>query len=1043
MGDSHALPRSRPRVTALWVAIVSLAAALLATPAGAQDGTAAIDRFERLDSASSTTYRPLALDGDRTVHVMLELRGDPVAVARSRGSSTNAQRTAYARGLERTQDRVASEVRARGGSVESRLQYAYNGLRVRAKASDVAALAQLQDVEAVHAIPQHQPTNADSVPYLGVPSEVWDDLGYTGDGVSIAVIDTGIDYTHATFGGSGDPADYAANDPTVIETGTFPTAKVVGGHDFVGDAYDASSDDPALTTPNPDPDPLDCNAHGTHVAGTAGGYGVADGTTYAGPYDATTHDTTFDVGPGVAPLASLYALKVFGCDGSTDVTVDAIEWAVEHEVDVINMSLGAPFGTKDDPSAVASTNAAMDGVVVVASAGNSGPAPYITGSPGTGVGSISVAALDTIESIPMATYDADGAAIAMQNSNGAEIPAGGITGEVLVLQDDPATTDVDESLGCNESDFTHGGVDPTGKIVITWRAVCARIDRAIHGQAVGAAAVVMINNTGGFPPYEGLIAGVDIPFLGALAADEGSIVATDGTTITIVEAAPRANATYEHFADFSSGGPRSGDSGAKPDVTAPGVSIASAFVGSGTGNVRLSGTSMAAPHVAGVAALVRQSKPGWDVEDVKAAIVNSGDPARVADHATRVGGSGLVTPGQAVASDVVAVGDAMTASLSYGLVRTDTAWSEARTITLRNHGTVDVALGVSVEVDEDARGYATATPTATSVTVPAGGTATVDLELAADLAGLSSTGAGFTPATGRVLLSDGAGTDLRVPYQAVLKPESAVTTAITGSSGTTSGPRTVELTSTNTSGAYGTVDVYAWGLDDREGDSLAADVRAVGVQNFPDAFGAGTSLGVFAFNTFTRNNNPAVNEWDVLLDVDEDGTWDQAVIGIDLGLLLTGSFSGELVSASVDLATGEATPLFYAGGGLDTSTVILPFIPELLGLDADANPDFRYTAAAYSFEGLGDDLVTSSSAIDLWDAPAEFGQFEVVAPGASATWTATFETDRVRRSGVLGWMAVTVEDAFGAPQADLIELPERKGGPSGPPATPPGKGPKG
>lgn len=1047
MGQHERHQRRISGPTAVWIAVLSLATALLALPAAAQDAgdsTTAVDRFERVEGSVSTTYRPLMLDQDRTVHVMLELRGEPVAVAASRGRSSADQRAAHARGLERDQERVASEVRARGGSVESQLQYAYNGLRIRVQASQLAALAELEQVEAIHEIPKHEPTNSDSVPYLGIPDGVWDDLGYTGDGVSVAVIDTGIDYTHATFGGSGDPADYAGNDPTIIEPDTFPTAKVVGGYDFVGDAYNASSDDPAENTPNPDPDPIDCHAHGTHVAGTAAGYGVADGATYAGPYDATTHDTSFQVGPGVAPLAQLYALKVFGCAGSTDVTVDAIEWAVEHEVDVINMSLGAPFGSDDDPSAVASTNATLDGVVVVASAGNSGPAPYITGSPAAGDGAISVAAMDTIESIPMATYDADGAAITMQNSNGADIPDGGITGEVVVLQDDPATTDVDESLGCNESDFTHGGIDPAGKIVVTWRAVCARVDRAIHGQAVGAAAVVMINNASGYPPYEGAIAGVDIPFLGAPSGVEADVVATDGTTITVTAAEPRANATFEHFAPFSSGGPRSGDSGAKPDVTAPGVSIASAFVGTGIGNVRLSGTSMAAPHVAGVAALVRDAKPDWVVEDVKAAIVNSGDPAGVANHLTRVGGSGVVGPAQAVASDVVAVGDAMTASLSYGLVRDDGTWTGSRTVTVRNHGTADVTLDVSVEVDEDARGYAAATPTATSVSVPAGGEATVDLELTADLTGLSTTAAGFTPATGRVLLSDGAGTDLRVPYQAVLKPETAVTTAITGTGGTTDELRTVELTSSNAADAYGTVDVYAWGLEDDEGDSQAADVRAVGVQNFPDAFGPDTSLGVFAFNTWTENSNPAVNEWDVLLDIDEDGTWDQALIGIDLGLLFAGSFSGQLISASVDLATGEVTPLFFAGGGgLDTSTVLLPFIPEWLGLDADSNPDFRYTAAAYSFEGLGDDVVASSSAMDLWDAPAEFGQFATVEPGGSAVWTATYDTDRIYRSGILGWMAVTVEDAAGAAQADLVELPERKGGPSGPPATPPGRGGRG
>ena len=136
--------------------------------------------------------------------------------------------------------------------------------------------------------------------------------------------------------------------------------------------------------PHPDPNPLDCNGHGSHVAGTAAGSGVlANGTTYTGPYNATTiSGNSWTIGPGVAPKADLYGLRVFGCEGSTDVVVDAIEWAVDHDMDVINMSLGSPFGTADDPSAVASTNAAKAGVIVVTSAGNSGPNQYIIGLAG-------------------------------------------------------------------------------------------------------------------------------------------------------------------------------------------------------------------------------------------------------------------------------------------------------------------------------------------------------------------------------------------------------------------------------------------------------------------------------------------------------------------------------------------------------------------------------------------------------------------------------------------------------------------------------------
>ena len=234
---------------------------------------------------------------------------------------------------------------------------------------------------------------------------MWQDNGYTGAGVKVAIIDTGIDYTHATFGGPGTPEAFAAasaNNTTNRAWFGDDAPRVKGGWDFVGDSYNAS--DPANSIPKPDANPIDCSGHGTHVAGTTGGGGVTeDGAPYTGPYDATTSEGAFRVGPGVAPEVDLYALKVFGCEGSTDLTVEAINWAVEEEMDVINMSLGSDYGTDDDPASVAASNAAAKGIVVVASAGNAGPNPYLTGSPGAGNGVISVAANDSTETFPGAT----------------------------------------------------------------------------------------------------------------------------------------------------------------------------------------------------------------------------------------------------------------------------------------------------------------------------------------------------------------------------------------------------------------------------------------------------------------------------------------------------------------------------------------------------------------------------------------------------------------------------------------------------------------
>ena len=158
--------------------------------------------------------------------------------------------------------------------------------------------------------------------------------------------------------------------------------RIKGGWDFVGDDYKANQ---AGSVPKPDPNPLDCNGHGSHVAGTTGGSGVtADGATYTGAYDESTASQQWKIGPGVAPEVDLYALRVFGCDGSTNVTTAAIDWAVANDMDVINMSLGSTFGGADDPSSVAAANAVRAGVVVVASAGNDGTNYYMAGAPAAG-----------------------------------------------------------------------------------------------------------------------------------------------------------------------------------------------------------------------------------------------------------------------------------------------------------------------------------------------------------------------------------------------------------------------------------------------------------------------------------------------------------------------------------------------------------------------------------------------------------------------------------------------------------------------------------
>ena len=1059
--------------------LVSALTLVLPTLALAKDPSSA-DRFQASPSAGQIdpAVLPVGLDDSRSVTVMVQMAADPVAVveAKNPGQLSSAERKALKAQIKAEQDAIKDDIAAKGGQVLSQLQSAYNGMRVKVSRRDAASLASLPGVIGVRSLQVQTINNEVSVPYLGVPA-VWESTGFTGEAIKVGIIDTGIDYTHANFGGPGTVKAFQVADVLddtigdAGDTGFFgPNApKVKGGWDFVGDDYNASEDpsdpDDGSATPAPDPDPLDCNGHGSHVAGTTGGFGVlADGTTYGDgegeTYDSSTHENDFRIGPGVAPEVDLYALRVFGCAGSTDVTVEAIDWAVENDLDVINMSLGSTFGRSDDPSAVASTNAAAAGLIVVSSAGNEGPNPYVTGSPATADGAISVAATDSTASFAGVTMAlSTGQTITALNANGAALPSGSLPIEVL-RNDDGSV-----SLGCDPQEYLDA--DVTGKIVVTVRGTCARVARAVFGQQAGAAAVVMINTDAGYPPFEGQITGnpdtgeeylVTIPLLGvrgvlgaAETQDGDLLVAADGGTSTLADTVIE-NPGFENFASFSSNGPRNGDSGAKPNVTAPGVSIVSTGVGTGNGAATISGTSMASPHVAGVAALVRESHPDWSVEDINAVIENYADPAGLKNYRLTRGGTGLVDTAESVAAQVVALGTSgpaedadgndiefRTASLSFGFAELGAAFSGSQTLTVRNHGDADVTLTLGSAASPQSR-TGTVSFSAGSVTVPADGSADVEVSLGVAPSALPSTlqlsgQHKFVEVSGNVTLTSGE-TILRVPYLLVARPLSQIETELNGPLTTTGKTSQQTATVTNQGGvAFGAADVYAWGLSDADDVDEPAlggsgyDIRAVGVQSFAadEALGdkalKGDRLLVFAVNNWNRWSNAATDEWDILIDTNRDGEPDIDVFAFDSGAIRTGEFDGLTEVFFQDLATGDLFASgFLASAPTDSSTILLPVLAGDIGL-GKSNPSFTYTTESFSVESDGMDTVDGTASFNAFAPSITTGQFAIVAPNGSASFPVQINTGEWKKTPALGLMVVTDDNAAGAAEAQLIELP--------------------
>ncbi|HEX7840239.1 MAG TPA: S8 family serine peptidase, partial [Kofleriaceae bacterium] len=965
------------------------------------------------------------------------------------GPSVAALQEAAARKLTRAEkvaikaQRIAEQaaprarIEAVGGKVIGSFQSALNGLKVRISRGQLAALRSIPGVVDVKRVVTYSHDNFAAVQRIQAPFAWSGVAGVHGEGVKIAIIDTGIDYTHADFGGPGTPEAFQA--AAAVSTGPADPAlfgpgapKVKGGIDLVGDAYDASATGDA-GTPVPDPNPLDCHGHGSHVAGTAAGFGVlADGTTYLGPYDQLTHGThSFAIGPGVAPLAELYAVRVFGCSGTTDVVAEALEWAVDNDMDVVNLSLGAAFGTPDSVEAVAADSAVAAGVVVVAAAGNDGvdslvPVPYLVSSPAASSKAIAVAAGEVPRpsaelALPTAGGDPARTTVAI-DANDAEVPDGPLT--ALVLR-----TGGDVSTGCDPAEFTAQGA--AGKLVIVQRGACGRVLKASNGQQAGAAAVVMINTDGTLPPFDGPItafpdggipADVTIPFLGVRGpvSDPGSdgfaLVLRDGAAIAIRRGALLTGGA----ARFSSDGPRVGDSALKPDILAPGEGIVSTLIGSGTQGTALSGTSMATPLVAGTAALVIQAHPRWQPAAIKSAILNAGNPDELTEYVTRRAGAGTVNAAAAVGTQAYAFADRDQTTMNFGLVQFTTDFTDHRTIRVKNTAATAVTFDVAaIHPQGSPHQIALGAP---QLTVPARSEADVDVAITVpaatagnsddfrEVAGLIT----FTPAAGA-----NRGVALRVPYYGVPRVSANVSTALSPLSefpGLLFGTATV----TNAGSAIpGTANLFTWGLHSPNERHGRIDLRAAGVQAFDIDEGR---IVIFAINTFRGWSTPETQEFDVLIDSDGDGAPDFDVFGIDNGVLNGGALNGEIDVAIFNLHTGAITSDFVANASTDSSTIRLAVLASSIGI-TPANPRFSYTASAFDLLSTDSDSFAGSARYNAFHSAVSDAQFLPLPPDNSSLFGMLVDPAELALTPARGWMVISEDNKNGPAEAQLLKLP--------------------
>lgn len=1027
------MPRSPVRKLLVLGVIPMIAVALMAgawlDPATAQPGPdfgrkpvpgQRITRTPVEPRTATLRGGPLAVRDGR-VEVMVELTDPPtVQVFAQQAGISASQATVSAQAalvrIEAAQQSMllALSTPSINAQVIGRTRKVFNGISVSVDASAIPSIQALPGVKSVTLSKRIEPSLSATVPFIGAPTAWTTGTGARGEGMKVGIIDTGIDYLHTDFGGPG--TGYTSNNTTVIgDVAGFPGAKIAGGFDFVGDAYNADT----VNVPAPDPDPMDCNGHGTHVAGITAGYGVnSDGTTYAGPYDNTTPFSTMRVGPGVAPLATLYALKVFGCTGSTTdaILVQALEWAVDpnddgnfaDRLDVVNMSLGAPFGSPTDPDVTATDNAVLAGVIVVASAGNEGDTYYITGSPAIATRAISTASsvdsTDVLDGFRVDAPPAIAGVYASSNSVAYDWSAKPtpVTG---ALAYPPSQRD-----GC--SMFTGANAAAIlGKVaLLDWTTgSCGSATRTNNAATAGAIGVILVFNE---PILTIAITGSPlIPATITTQATGNLLKANLAAPITVTLSAEFINSVKlvmpernDTLSGFSSRGPRRNGSAVKPDIAGPGQSVFSADAGTGNQGLSLNGTSMASPHVAGAMALLRQLHPTWTNEELKALVMNtathdlfSGLNQTPPKYDVGRVGAGRIDVANAAAANVVAYNadDAGAVSVSFGAPEVVGSLSQTKNVRVTNKGANPVTFTLGYTPLSDVPGVeftVSGGGRSGSLTAPAGGTATFQVGLTATASAMKHTRDATVAAaqnglprhwlseeSGYVTLTGAGSPTLRVPVYAAPRPASTMTTVqnavtMTGPTGTAS----VQLqgASVNTGSSFpldeaavvSALELTLTSPNEAGSAGIAnnADLKYLGLASDYKALVAGggntaDAEAFFGIATYGNWSSPNEVEFDVYIDKNRDGVYDYVLFNWNIAsflspnnnpndvfitVLCTLNMSGACTALSAQAFLNGVSSAGINTVLFNTNVMVLPVFLSDMGL---TGPDTRFNYFVASF----------------------------------------------------------------------------------------------
>jgi minor extracellular serine protease Vpr len=534
-----------------------------------------------------------------------------------------------------------------------------------------------------------------------------------GEGVKVAVIDSGIDVNHPCFDDTGYPPQPQLGDTRFTNNKVIAAKVFINRHGFTPEAIDS---------------------HGTHVSGTVG-------CNFQTP--ATVSGVEIPYCPsGVAPRVLLGNYNVFpgetGSARSEDI-LNALETAYTDGFDIANMSLGGGIHGVQDLLTDAVDDLDQAGFISAIAAGNSGPGDFTIESPGSAARALTAGASSVGHFVgaPVTVPDANppiSTAAAVGDFNTVEAD---LTAPLGVVFDGG-------NLGQACSALPPGSL--TGKIAVISRGTCTFSTKIRNAQDAGAVAALIVNNVPGAPTAMGQDGTPNQPTIPAYMvslADRDALVAADGLNATIGAALQYSyNPVNDNFmAAFSSQGPTDVDFRVKPDVVAPGVNVLSSipvsFCGGASCWAFFQGTSMATPHLAGSAAVVKGQQPTWSAAQIRSAIVNTAEQG-VLKQATSTNletnvnkiGSGLDNLLSAVTATVAL--DPV--SVSFGAVPSGSGLTKTFDVTLTNVSDSQATFSLSVGASTGTGVSYSVTP---SVTLDAGasGTATVTMTAAQGASG--------------------------------------------------------------------------------------------------------------------------------------------------------------------------------------------------------------------------------------------------------------------------------------------------------------------